>query len=153
MKRATAAVCLITLLAGCAKVAVSDPTPDAATAAICTSVMADLPQRVLDQGLRKVEQQVQHQGEEITAVSQREDAERSRLATRVGAIEAEQCRLLTRVGAIEQDLAAMRATAEWFRGFFDDTYLEILKAQGGMKLTRPEVDFLTKVLDTRHGPD
>jgi len=42
---------------------------------------------------------------------------------------------------------------EWFRGFFDDTYLEILKAQGGMKLTRPEVDFLTKVLDARHGPD
>src|SRR3989454_6765716 len=33
------------------------------------------------------------------------------------------------------------AAREWFRGFFDNTYLEILKAQRGTKRTRAEVDF------------
>jgi Protein of unknown function (DUF3515) len=46
---------LATLLAGCGKVAVSDPAPDAATAAICTNLMGDLPKQVLDQGRRTVE--------------------------------------------------------------------------------------------------
>jgi len=36
---------------------------------------------------------------------------------------------------------ATLAAREWFRGFFDDTYLEILKAQGGMKRTRPSRRF------------
>jgi SAM-dependent methyltransferase len=40
---------------------------------------------------------------------------------------------------------------EWFRGFFDDTYLEILKAQGGTKRTRAEVDFLVKALRLKLG--
>jgi len=48
-------VTLSTLLAGCSKVAVSDPTPDAAGAAVCSAVMADLPEQVLDQGRRTVE--------------------------------------------------------------------------------------------------
>jgi hypothetical protein len=48
-------VTLATLLAGCGRVVVSDPTPDAATTAVCASVMADLPEMVLDQGRRKVE--------------------------------------------------------------------------------------------------
>ena len=45
---------MATLLAGCGKVAVDDPTPDAAGAAVCTSVLADLPDQVLDQGRRTV---------------------------------------------------------------------------------------------------
>ena len=44
-----------TLLAGCGKVAVSDPTPDAAGVGVCSGVMADLPAQVLDQDRRKVE--------------------------------------------------------------------------------------------------
>jgi hypothetical protein len=48
-------VTLSTLLAGCGKVAVVDPTPDPAGAAICTAVMADLPEQVLDQDRRTVE--------------------------------------------------------------------------------------------------
>jgi len=40
---------------------------------------------------------------------------------------------------------------EWFRGFFDDTYLEILKAQRGTKRTRAEVDFLMKALRLKRG--
>src|SRR5438309_5964637 len=43
------------------------------------------------------------------------------------------------------------AAREWFRGFFDNTYLEILKAQRGTKRTRAEVDFLTKVLRLTRG--
>ena len=46
---------LATLLAGCGRVAVVDPTPDPATAAVCTSLMADLPKTVLDQDRRTVE--------------------------------------------------------------------------------------------------
>jgi len=43
------------------------------------------------------------------------------------------------------------AAREWFRGFFDNTYLEILKAQRGTKRTRAQVDFLTKVLRLTRG--
>ena len=46
---------LATLLAGCGKVAVDDPAPDPAGAAVCTSVLADLPEQVLDQERRTVE--------------------------------------------------------------------------------------------------
>ncbi len=46
---------LATLLAGCGKVAVVDPTPDPAAAAVCTDVLADLPKTVLDQDRRTVE--------------------------------------------------------------------------------------------------
>ena len=46
---------LATLLAGCSRVAVPDPTPDEAGTAICTSLMADLPKTVLDQDRRTVE--------------------------------------------------------------------------------------------------
>ncbi len=48
-------VALATLLAGCGKVAVSDPTPDAAGAAVCAGVVAALPEQVLDQDRRTVE--------------------------------------------------------------------------------------------------
>jgi len=51
----TVLLILATFLAGCGKVAVIDPTPDPAAAATCTSVMADLPETVLDQGRRTVE--------------------------------------------------------------------------------------------------
>ncbi|MGI3780643.1 MAG: DUF3515 family protein, partial [Janthinobacterium lividum] len=44
-----------TLLAGCGKVAVSDPTPDAAGAAVCAAVLDALPDHVLDQDRRTVE--------------------------------------------------------------------------------------------------
>ena len=43
------------------------------------------------------------------------------------------------------------ATREWFRGFFDDTYLEILTAQKSTRRTRAEVDFLTKALRLKPG--
>src|SRR5436309_12987618 len=43
------------------------------------------------------------------------------------------------------------ATREWFRGFFDDTYLEILTAQKSTRQTRAEVDFLTKALRLKPG--
>ena len=46
---------MATLLAGCGKVAVDDPAPDEAGVAVCTAVMADLPEQVLDQGRRTVE--------------------------------------------------------------------------------------------------
>nr|WP_183341060.1 DUF3515 domain-containing protein [Microlunatus antarcticus] len=46
---------MATLLAGCGKVAVDDPTPDAAGAAVCAGVMAALPEQVLDQDRRTVE--------------------------------------------------------------------------------------------------
>lgn len=46
---------LATLLAGCGKVAVSDATPEVAGAAVCTNLMAALPEQVLDQGRRTVE--------------------------------------------------------------------------------------------------
>src|SRR5947207_15624617 len=45
----------------------------------------------------------------------------------------------------------MMATHEWFRHFFDDTYLEIIKAQRDTKRTKAEVDFVTKVLALRPG--
>jgi hypothetical protein len=44
-----------TLLAGCSRVAVPDPTPDETGTAVCTSLMADLPKTVLDQDRRTVE--------------------------------------------------------------------------------------------------
>ncbi len=43
------------------------------------------------------------------------------------------------------------AAGEWFCRFFDDTYLEILKAQKGTEGTRAEVDFLTKALRLKPG--
>lgn len=43
------------------------------------------------------------------------------------------------------------AAGEWFCRFFDDTYLEILKAQKGPERTRAEVDFLTKALRLKPG--
>ena len=43
------------------------------------------------------------------------------------------------------------ATREWFRGFFDDTYVEILKAQKSAQQTRAEVDFLTQALRLKPG--
>jgi hypothetical protein len=46
---------LATLLAGCGKVAVVDPTPDEAGAAVCASVLAEVPAQVLDQDRRTVE--------------------------------------------------------------------------------------------------
>jgi hypothetical protein len=46
---------LATFLAGCGRVAVVDPAPDPAGAAICAGVMTDLPKTVLDQGRRTVE--------------------------------------------------------------------------------------------------
>nr|WP_091182549.1 DUF3515 domain-containing protein [Microlunatus flavus] len=46
---------VVLVLAGCGKVAVEEPTPDAATAQVCGAVMAALPERVLDQGRRSVE--------------------------------------------------------------------------------------------------
>ena len=46
---------LATLLAGCGKVAVSDPVPVGPAVAVCDAVMADLPEQVLDQGRRTVE--------------------------------------------------------------------------------------------------
>ncbi|GAA3549265.1 hypothetical protein GCM10022197_00100 [Microlunatus spumicola] len=48
-------VTLSTLLAGCSRVAVVDPTPGPAEAAVCTALMADLPEQVLDQDRRTVE--------------------------------------------------------------------------------------------------
>ncbi|HEY0240278.1 MAG TPA: DUF3515 domain-containing protein [Friedmanniella sp.] len=46
---------LATLLAGCGRVAVPDPTPDPGAAAVCTSLIGGLPKDVLDQGRRTVE--------------------------------------------------------------------------------------------------
>ena len=46
---------LATLLAGCGKVAVVEPTPDAGVAQVCGGVMGALPEKVLDQGRRTVE--------------------------------------------------------------------------------------------------
>ena len=46
---------LATLLAGCSRVAVPDPTPDEAGSAVCGALMADLPDQVLDQDRRTVE--------------------------------------------------------------------------------------------------
>ncbi len=43
------------------------------------------------------------------------------------------------------------AAREWFRGFFDATYVEILKAQKGAGLTRAEVDFVVRALRLRPG--
>ncbi|WP_231918453.1 DUF3515 domain-containing protein [Microlunatus sagamiharensis] len=46
---------LATLLAGCGKVAVEEPTPGPEVAQVCGAVMAALPEEVLDQGRRSVE--------------------------------------------------------------------------------------------------
>ena len=46
---------LATLLAGCGRVAVHDPTPDARGARSARALMADLPTQVLDQDRRTVE--------------------------------------------------------------------------------------------------
>ena len=43
------------VMAGCSKVVVEEPTPDAQVAAICGAVMGALPAEVLDQGRRDVE--------------------------------------------------------------------------------------------------
>lgn len=50
-----ALVAAVVLLAGCGKVAVDDPTPDAATAQVCDGLMGALPGSVLDQARRTVE--------------------------------------------------------------------------------------------------
>lgn len=58
MSRVAQGLVLLTLatsLAGCSRVAVVDPTPDVAAAAVCASVLADLPDQVLDQPRRTVE--------------------------------------------------------------------------------------------------
>jgi SAM-dependent methyltransferase len=43
------------------------------------------------------------------------------------------------------------APREWFRGFFDATYLEIIRAQKGAARTRSEVEFVARALDLRPG--